>query len=447
MASNTLNNFSFTFSVRNAPSSGPTSSDAWNDTMAEISNDLANISFEWNTKLTTIIDSLPCGTLDTSVNVFSTGLDGKTLWVDQDVVSSSNDLTFFRSDRNRPATVKEAFDTVYTYVNTQIDQTRNDIIDQASGLTTVQKNRIGANVFDNTQTSVVTSLDGKSENNRLNIIQVANDLYGDSYSLDGDGVKNLSTATLFDMVSSLLVLHNSTWNSGTAVTHVGSFTATQDDISSSHSGDDTYTAAPTHLRGDLNRIRNRFRVFMGTGWLSTLTSLYAGGANNLEDLLASTAGSATKSATNPWGYRWDNVDGLETRLDAIRDFTGQDTHTDATTTFTSTANINNGDSLELAIGKLDAVVATGISFLDLTDSPAAFTGSAGKRAVVNDTEDALIFIDDEVQSNDLTVSGDLTVSQDVEITASGNGFIMSAPDGTRYRLQVTNGGGLTTTAI
>lgn len=403
MATNRLDTLNFTFVRRPAPSSGPTSSDAYNDSMSEMANDLVNIASEWNNKLVPFMKTIPAGIEDTSVNAFNAGLDGRTLWVNSSASSTDEDLTYFDQVRDRPVTVHEAFQAVYTHVSDQVNQVREDIVDQATGLTTEQKNRIGANVFDLTQTSSALSLDGKSENNRLNVIQLAADLYGPTYQLGNDGATDL-TNSVFAMVDALLALHNGNWADDVTLNHTGAFTATQGDVNTSAPGNDAYVGTPSDLEDDLNQIRTQIRNAKGTGsWLSTLPSLYGGGADSLIELLSSTSGSASKSASNPWGYSYTDVDGLETRIDAIRDFTGQDVHTDDSPTYTSTVYIDNGDDLEAAIGKLDNAVdvtsdeiATTSGLFDiLTASLAATQAYVGQDDALDDTPtySSLNFID------------------------------------------------------
>lgn len=343
--------------MRSAPQGGPSSSEAWDDSFTEISTDLASISTEWK-KVVTILNELPQGQQDSAVNAFKNGLDGKTLWVDSEVTTSSADLTFLNATKNRPATLKEALETIYQYVNNQIDQVNTSISASTSALTTDEKNRIGANVFDNTQTSSATSLDGKSERNRLNILQVAGDLYGTGYSLDNDGLVNLtnSHAAILD---ALLELHNGDYDGDITIDHVGVFSPTQQDVGASAVVDDTFTGPSTNTEDNINRIRNVIKVTKGTAaWTSSHTPLYSGGASSLEELLSSTSGSASKSSSNPWGYQWDDISGLETRLNAIRDFTGQDSTTDDTPTYSSLNYVTNNVALEVAIGELDAAILT-----------------------------------------------------------------------------------------
>ena len=357
--SDSLNNFSFTFSRRNVPRRGPFTSDQWNDSFTEIATDLAAIANEWNTKLSLIIAGLPGGVEDSSVNAFRNGLDGDNVWVDGTVTSSSDDLTYYDATLDRPATIKEAFDAVYGSIASQVATVKVEVIAESGAMTTAQKAAIGSNIFDSTAVSSSSSLDGKSENNRLNLIQIARDLYGGGYTLDNDSAANLTNSHAA-AIAALLAIHNGTYDTDIAVDHTSlSITLAQSDVGTSAPGDDTFAGAPTDLEEDLNQIRAQIKTDKGTaGWKTAHTALYAGGATTTEALLVSTAGSAAKSATNPWGYQWDNVDGLETRLDAVRDFTGQDTHTDATPTYTSTTFVTNGDNLEEAIGDLDLHITT-----------------------------------------------------------------------------------------
>jgi hypothetical protein len=47
----------------------------------------------------------------------------------------------------------------------------------------------------------------------------------------------------------------------------------------------------------------------------------------------------------------------------------------------------------------------------------------------------------------ITSSGEISAEQDIEVTQSGHGLVLSSPNGTRWRIQVSDGGTLITTAI
>lgn len=360
MSNDQLKSLNFTFTMRPAPRNGPTSSDAWNDSLTELASDLSSLALEWNNKLTSIIEGLPNGSKDSNINVFIHGLDGKNLWVDLALTSSSEDLTFFSTTKNRPYTVEEAFRNLYGYVDDQIDQVRTDLGTGSGGgtsgsLTADQIIRIGANIFDATQLSSATSLDGKSERNRLNINQLAYDLYGPGYSLGGDGNGDL-TYTVMHMVDALLTLHDGNWSDDISLNHNG-ITVLQANVGTSHPGNDSYSGATTTCTNDLDFIRTKIKELKGTaGWLTNLPVLYTGGADSIYDLLSNTKGSGTKSATNPWGYQYDDIEGLATVLDSLKTYLGQSVHTTSSPDYTSTTFINDGMALTTALSTLDAVL-------------------------------------------------------------------------------------------
>jgi len=343
--------------MRNAPSNGPTSSDAWNDSFTELATDLANISVEWNNKVTPILLGLPYGSASTTIDAYKNGLDAKNMWVDQNASNTDDDLTYYHSANNRPVTVYEAFVDVYEYVNAQIDSTTITLLEQAAALSTGQKDAIGINIFDSTQASSASSLDGKSENNRLNIIQLAKDTYGAGYALGNDGNQDL-TYTVMEMVDALLTLHNGNWHDDIGLSHTGISTV-QTSVNSSSPGNDSYGGSPTTLEDDLNEVRTKIKNLKGTAaWTSALTALYAGGADSLEELLTTTAGSGTKDVVNPWGYHYDDIDALSTALANIHTYTGMDDAADTTPTYSGNNIVSNGQPLEVAISLIDIWSAT-----------------------------------------------------------------------------------------
>lgn len=442
MADYSLKNLNFSFVARAAPRQGPSSSNNWNDSMNEIAADLAYLVQQWNNRLIPAFAAVPRGEEDSSINAMILGLDGKNLWVDSTVTATSTDTTYYDSANTRPVTIKEALDDI----NTRLTQAIEDLEDSISSsvgssgtsgtLTDAQKAAIGWNIFDSSLSSSSSSLDGKSENSRLNIIQLAKDVYGSTFSLGNDGNAYL-TYSVQQAVDALLEIHEGDWNSDISVTHSGvAIAGTQADINSSAPGDDTFTGSPINLEEDLDQLRAEIKELKGTiGWLTNLSSLYTGGANSIEDLLTGTSGSASKSATNPWGYHHDDVDGLQVALDAIKDFLGQDSHTTAYPTYSSTYWINADDAVEVAIGKLDDVlyVVSGMTgqFTNLTDTPSSYAAASGSLVYVSADETGLDFADAVVNQ-----SGVIQSPHDIEVTDSGFGFIMVDSGNVRWRLHV-----------
>ncbi len=104
-----IQRLNFSVTKRNAISRGPFSADHWNDTFHELTTDLANLASQWNTLLTPLLSALPDGEIDSSINAFTNGLDGRTLFVDSDAVNS----TFYNSNEERPNTLKEQLEDLY----------------------------------------------------------------------------------------------------------------------------------------------------------------------------------------------------------------------------------------------------------------------------------------------------------------------------------------------
>jgi hypothetical protein len=309
---------------------------------------------EWNNTIIPLLETLPAGEDDTLVDAWKTGIDGRTLYVDSTLVSNSAVLTYFDAGKDRPVTIKEALDDVYDRLIAEVATLTTSIADNSSGLTTTQQAAIGSHIFDLTATSSSTSLDGKSENNRLNILQLAKDLYGAGYGLGNDGVEDL-TNSVYTMVDALLALHNGNWSDDVAIDHSGVvFSITQAGVPQSATYDDSYAGSPSTTQDDLNQVRTRLKTIAGTtAWTTALPALYTGGADSVKDLLDSTKGSGTKTSTNPWGYQYDNIDGLVTRMNAIRDFTGMGSLTDGTPLYSGQRFITNGQPLEFGVSKLD----------------------------------------------------------------------------------------------
>lgn len=204
---------------RNAIKRGPTSSDAWNDSFEEVVNDLNTITSNWNNTLFPLLSGLPAGGVN-DLDAFTNGLDGRTMYVDSSATSTVTDTTYYNTLEDRPRSIKEQFDNVYGRLTTIREELETEIVNASGGLTADQKTRIGANIFDAGSTSSSTSLDGKSELNRLNITQLGLDLYGDDFVLNNNGTANL-LYSIKQQLGALLTLHNGTWNSDISVDHSG----------------------------------------------------------------------------------------------------------------------------------------------------------------------------------------------------------------------------------
>jgi hypothetical protein len=346
---------------------GPQNSRMLNDIVSEVSHDLINLARQWNSIAYPIFSSLPQGEqdtrweLDSSLNPVINGLDGTQIFMDNDAAASIDDGRYWDSTNLRPKTLKE----IAAYLKDEID-TVNEALQLSEalggeGLTEEQKARIGLNIFNQFQASASDSLDGRSKNNQYNITQLAKDIYGLAFTLDGDGAANLVNP-IRDMVDAVLELHNGNWDDDIVLAH----TLDNDDIiagaaieqskvdKSSSYTELTRATTATHLEEDLNRIRYELGALRGNNsWDSDFANIpYTGAPVSLQGHVA-LVGTGIAEATNPHGITPADI-GLTDDLAAIHAFTGMDDTLDATPDYTNTNFISQNDPLETAIDKLDA---------------------------------------------------------------------------------------------
>lgn len=100
------------FQKRNARSRGSLSSAQYNDNMNELSHDLVSFVEQWNNRLVPLTGSLPNRSGSDLLDAFADGLDGKTIYVN-DESTALNDSRYFDSDTNRPSSIYEKFDDLY----------------------------------------------------------------------------------------------------------------------------------------------------------------------------------------------------------------------------------------------------------------------------------------------------------------------------------------------
>jgi hypothetical protein len=373
--------------VRNQRYRGPTSSAQQNDLQAELVRDITEVRRQWNTFVVSAFKLLPDGTDDPLVDAINNGIDGRTLYVNTEASLTSDNGQYFQSVRNRPHTIYEQFQDVYSTIDEQFETLESQIENTGgTGITAAQQAAIGINVFDGALTSSPSSIDGRSQSNTLNVLQLSRDLYGSAYaSFSGDGDPVLSLS-LRDMVGALLTLHSGTWNSDVTLAH--SFTAadittgtmSQERIgpsSSSGTGiSDTYSGATTHLVHDLNIIRTQIRnlkdsaspwtnaISLNANWLPVTSALRPRDLKLTTDL----KGSVARTDTNPWGYSYTDIDGLSAILSAEETFTGRVGSLDVDPAYSTVYGFSQGASLTTAVGALAFEIGGIVSDLLSTDT-------------------------------------------------------------------------------
>lgn len=428
---------------RNQRFRGPTFSDQQNDFQSEIIRDLSVFQQQWNNNIVPLTSVLPDGTEDSEVNAFQSGLDGQTFYVKHDATATLANGNFYNAVKDRANTVYEQFVNVYTYIDEQIDILQASIVSNNSGtgITAEQKTRIGDHIFDLSQTSLSTSLDGKVTSQAGYITQIARDMYGtNSPTLNSSGAAILNNSVK-DMVDALLELHAGNWDTDASVAHsnfdasvitTGTFAQNRVGPSSSAGGvNDSYVGVPANTVDDLNQVRTLLKVFKGTAaFNSTITpnGTWSGVTTQPDsfiDLIAA-KGSGTRSDTNPWGYHHSDIEGLTAILNAVQLFTGQDSSTDSTPTYGAVNGFSQGDSLETAIGAL----ASGLLLTDAFAIAVSGLISAHTQNVSNPHDTTLTQVASE---------GGSAPALQVSITDAGSFFTSANVEGALQELGSSSG--------
>ena len=358
---------------RNAPYRGPRTSDSWNDTVDEISTDLAAIISDWNTQLHPLLDSVPDGTLDANIDAFVNGLDGAQLYADSNATSTSENGVYWDTINSRPRTIKEIINVVRDDVDSNYDSLAAMISESSGALTHDQKRGIGLEIFSDDYTFGGISLLSRSIANEFNTFQLSKDLYGATGTLDGDGLQNfLSGTSVSDALTNLASEHGGTW----PATIIGDITFSHDLVDSdiNASADIVQTkifksdtgASDTvnlgvdpvdTLLDDLNVARTIIRLLKGTtNWGDTISEPYGGAPITLEGHI-NDVGGGVATDLNPHGLLIGDLGGSD--ITNVRSVLGID-ETDTTPNYTdfppegtTLAYIGVSDPIVQAIVKLD----------------------------------------------------------------------------------------------
>ena len=90
------------------------------------------------------------------------------------------------------------------------------------------------------------------------------------------------------------------------------------------------------------------------------------------------------------------------------------------------------------------------AFTELSDVPNSYVGAGGKVVSVEVTETGLEFTTGGTGAvgtlQEVTDTGS-TTTNDIEITDTTKGVILKSPNGTRWRIGITNSGELTATSL
>ena len=225
------------------PKNGSVQSEVIRTMMNEVVYDVTNFASMFNQIIYPTVGSLPGQPLqfserldDNQISPVLNGLDGSQIFVDRLATTNTDNGRYYDSDNTRPRTVKEQFESVYDSIVASV----KDIVSSSYGMPSSIKERIGVNVWDQTTASLGTihkgpieeSIDGRSLNNKMDLSQLAADIFGSdtnvgeslnaldyTFSVSHDGYRAVTTS-LRERLVLLEELHNKT---------------TEDDVVPSHS--------------------------------------------------------------------------------------------------------------------------------------------------------------------------------------------------------------------
>jgi hypothetical protein len=332
--------------------------DAINATMREAILDINNIQAFINESVWPIMQGLFLGQgRDIGLDAIDAiGASGRTIPTDHLATSADTDLLWTVSNSRRMS-VKESI----LLLSDKIDDSVADLQALINGIT-------GATAYDDTSVRSLISA------NTFGIERLARDMMGANYWSSftfANGSQTL-TNSLGKLVKALLDEHN-----GTTLLNDYSFAASPA-ITLSH----TYAisqlvadvclnpayvctsafavkgrgATVATLQDDINRLRWEIgHTRNGGDWETSAIPGYGGGPTNLEGHIQD-VGTGTPNANNPHGLRMANLTDWATFLAAYMGFTGSSGFADAAPTYSSTSYVTTGNSLETAIGDLDAAL-------------------------------------------------------------------------------------------
>jgi hypothetical protein len=358
------------FSFRQAAGGAISSSDL-SAFSKSVGQNLQSIRSDWRTYIRPILNSLPAGNNDqrwststgkglpAKIDCFTYGVQGSTLFVFNDASSLKADGRYWYTAGNRPKTIAEAFEDVYTAIN--------DVSSTVSDTTSVDFDPLWAAVGeayrDSSRVAAVGSLDTRVGATETHLAQLNIDIYEPStYSYQ------LGTPLLHSVaknIEALLQIHGvAAWQSDpTGASHSAispsAHTHTYDEVLPMLNITLTQarTTPYTSLENEILRLRWEIQRTRGSSsWYSDATDPVTSSAGDLSTHM-NYVGKQIPSASNPHGVNYTDT-GADTVFDVVRSFTGMSNNADSSPTYSSTTYVTQSGSLETAIGELDAAVAS-----------------------------------------------------------------------------------------
>lgn len=409
-------------SARSFSLRGPNDASKFKSFQLEVQSDVGALASLVNNTVLPVIDSLPAGGADArwglrqEIDCFTYGVQGSTLFVFNTASESIADGRYWNSDERRPYTIAEKLEDQDGRISWLESNNNTNILSTANiDLQSLWK-AVGANYQNGSKDSWSYSLDKRVAAVECHTTQLAPDLYGNTRQTTGDYVDpnnaiekyegdlgvagdpgwggwtwstscaGTKTYGVAEYVQYLALLHGVSSTSGDkpweAKHQAGGSTVTLPltQEATDIRGSGAYIATRTDpfsdsLKYDLGRLRSEIQYLRGTSWSSGVqTGTFvtnwpsAGDMGQNFSYHIACVGRGTAGPLNPHGTSFHET-GAEPLFAATRSFTGMSTETDSSPTysahFANLRHISDGDSLELAIAKVDQVTPTTISRYEL----------------------------------------------------------------------------------
>jgi len=410
---------------------GPNDANKLRSFQKEVQSDLASLTGIVNNTIRPVLNSLPAGGADSrwslrsEIDCYSYGVQGSTLFVFNSANNTFADGRYWSSEENRPYTIAEKIEDHDGRISELESIANTDVV--SSGSIDLQDlwRAVGANYQSGTKTSWTNSLDARVGRLECHDSQLAPDLYGDSRATTGGYTTPSNTIEKYEGYNS--VSGDPGWGGWS---WAGSCDKTQSfgvaeyvhylallhgiDVSS---GEDPWkldhdpslggsislplSQGPTDIRSsvfttrsrtdpvsdsllyDLGRVRYELERLRGTDWSTgnqtgPFISNWPGAGDNEQSLYLhiNYTGSGTPSISNPHGVHYTETD-ADTQFNAVASFVGQNAIGDNTTNYSAhvgaLSHIADGDSLELALAKVDSATPVSIQRYQMLVSRSSMT--------------------------------------------------------------------------
>jgi hypothetical protein len=392
---------------------GAISSDDLNNFSTATNSSISSIASNYNTVVLPLLQALPHGEIDTrwsytaskglraEIDAFKYGIQGSTLFVFSDAASTVADGRYWHILESRPKTIAEAIEDLWVELS-------GVSVLESSGTTDLTDvwNAIGWEYYNGTGGD---TLYAKHQSQETKLSHLATDLYDSLTGGLGSAQLDYSFAEHLDK---LLKLHGVSGGWQTADPD----DMDHDDIEAgSHTHDYTEVAPAggfvitdqwataftqaTTLEEEIKQLRQAVKLARGgTYWYTATTGPGSLGVESLSSHI-NHVGSGTAATSNPHALTYADI-GADALLNNIAGFIGMvDYTTSETPTYSSTTYVANGDSLQTAVGKLDAAVhsaigttvvrfdfgpydRTALSEEELTATPITIEHNLGRKPIV-----------------------------------------------------------------